>query len=99
MAGDERAQPLLSLAEGGGQVVVFGEQPGQQFNARDAHAGTLPGVQGHARGEVAVQDDPYATVLPKATGPLDDIADTLLARARPAGELADDTALLLVMVP
>ncbi|MGW6359941.1 hypothetical protein ACWFR5_33450 [Streptomyces sp. NPDC055092] len=55
-------------------------------------------MQGHARGEVAVQDDPYATVLPKAT-PLDDTADTLLARARPTGELADDTALLLVMVP
>ncbi|MFD7777003.1 hypothetical protein [Streptomyces sp. NPDC059753] len=46
-----------------------------------------------------MQDDSYATVLPKATGPLDDIADTLLARARPTGELADDTALLLVMVP
>jgi hypothetical protein len=70
-----------------------------EADARDAHAGTLPGVQGHARGEVAVQDDPYATVLPNATGPLDDIANTLLARARPAGELADDTALLLVMVP
>ncbi|MET8537844.1 hypothetical protein ABZV67_40425 [Streptomyces sp. NPDC005065] len=56
-------------------------------------------MQGHAPGEVAVQDDPFATVLSKATGPLDDIADTLLARARSTGERADDTALLLVMVP
>ncbi|MER5185550.1 hypothetical protein ABT009_46060 [Streptomyces sp. NPDC002896] len=39
-----------------------------------------------------------STALSEATGPLDDIADTLLARARPAGERADDTALLLVEV-
>ncbi|MER5185552.1 hypothetical protein ABT009_46070 [Streptomyces sp. NPDC002896] len=37
---------------------MFGEQPGQQFGARDAHAGTLPGVHGHAPGGVAEQDDP-----------------------------------------
>ncbi|WP_392750290.1 hypothetical protein [Streptomyces sp. LN590] len=56
-------------------------------------------MQDHAPGGVAEQNDPFATVLSKATGPLDDIADTLLARARPAGERADDTALLLVKVP
>ncbi|MFF4347032.1 hypothetical protein [Streptomyces sp. NPDC001530] len=99
VAGDERAQPLLPHAEGGGQVVAFGEQPGQQFGARDAHAGTLPEVQGHAPGGVAEQDDPFATVFSKAVCPLDDIADTFLARARPAPERADDTALLLVKVP
>ncbi|MGW0630833.1 hypothetical protein [Streptomyces sp. NPDC002758] len=56
-------------------------------------------MQGHAPGGVAEQDDPFATVLSKSTGPLDDIADPLLARARPVGERADDTALLLVKVP
>ncbi|WP_351232783.1 hypothetical protein [Streptomyces sp. NPDC002133] len=90
---------MLPHAEGGGQVVVFGDQPGQQFGARNAHAGILPGVQDHAPGGVAEQDDPFATVLSEATGPLDDIADTLLARARPAGERADDTNLLLVKIP
>ncbi|MFF3876454.1 hypothetical protein [Streptomyces sp. NPDC001978] len=39
-----------------------------------------------------------ATALSKATGSLDDIADTLQAHARPTGERADDTALLLVRV-
>jgi hypothetical protein len=42
--------------------------------------------------ETALTD--LATVLSKVIGPLDDIADTLLACARPAGERADDTALL-----
>ncbi|GDY69533.1 hypothetical protein SAV14893_089260 [Streptomyces avermitilis] len=87
---------MLPHAEGGGQVVVFGEQPGQQFGARDAYAKPCPEYRGHAPGEVAEQDDPFATALCKATGPLDDMADTLLARARPTGMRADDTTCLLV---
>ncbi|MFD1659454.1 PP2C family protein-serine/threonine phosphatase [Streptomyces caeni] len=39
-----------------------------------------------------------ATVLSKATGPLDDIADALLVHAQPPGDRADDTALLLLKV-
>ncbi|MGW3245599.1 PP2C family protein-serine/threonine phosphatase [Streptomyces sp. NPDC001070] len=46
--------------------------------------------------ETALTD--LATVLSKATGPLDDIADTLLAHAQPSGDRADDTALLLLKV-
>jgi serine phosphatase RsbU (regulator of sigma subunit) len=37
-----------------------------------------------------------AAVLSKATGPLDRIADTLVAHAQPSGHRADDTALLLL---
>ncbi|WP_328727138.1 hypothetical protein [Streptomyces sp. NBC_00259] len=54
--GRSRCSPPTPRAAG--RVVVFGEQPGQQFGARDAHAGTLPGGQGHAPGGVAEQDDP-----------------------------------------
>ncbi|WP_326608126.1 SpoIIE family protein phosphatase [Streptomyces sp. NBC_01800] len=46
--------------------------------------------------ETALTD--LATVLSKATGPLNDIADTLLAHAQPSGDRADDTALLLLKV-
>ncbi|MGW1915735.1 PP2C family protein-serine/threonine phosphatase [Streptomyces sp. NPDC002076] len=38
-----------------------------------------------------------AAVLSEATGPLDLVADTLVAHAQPSGDRADDTALLLVM--
>lgn len=44
--------------------------------------------------EAALTD--LAEVLAKATGPLDDIAETLLAHAQPSGDRADDTALLLL---
>ncbi|MFI2207445.1 SpoIIE family protein phosphatase [Streptomyces sp. NPDC020192] len=37
-----------------------------------------------------------AAVLSEATGPLDNIADTLVAHAQPSGDRADDTALLLL---
>ncbi|MCX5320191.1 SpoIIE family protein phosphatase [Streptomyces sp. NBC_00120] len=46
--------------------------------------------------ETALTD--LAAVLSKATGPLDDIVDTLLAHAQPSGDRADDTALLLLKV-
>ncbi|WP_406502579.1 SpoIIE family protein phosphatase [Streptomyces sp. NBC_01602] len=46
--------------------------------------------------ETALTD--LAAVLSRATGSLDDIADTLLAHAQPSGDRADDTALLLLKV-
>ncbi|MFF1899691.1 SpoIIE family protein phosphatase [Streptomyces sp. NPDC058206] len=46
--------------------------------------------------ETALTD--LAAVLSRATGSLDDIADTLLAHAQPSGDRADDTAVLLLKV-
>ncbi|MEV8563696.1 SpoIIE family protein phosphatase [Streptomyces sp. NPDC051917] len=46
--------------------------------------------------ETALAD--LAAALSKATGPLDDVADTRLAHAQPSGDRADDTALLLVKI-
>ncbi|MFI6356902.1 SpoIIE family protein phosphatase [Streptomyces sp. NPDC050743] len=46
--------------------------------------------------ETALAD--LAAVLSKATGPLDDVADTRLAYAQPSGDRPDDTALLLVKI-